>query len=208
MRSILTCILLAAFLPLSAQSDAKTILDKSAAKIKAHKAVEIDFVLTMENEKENVKDSYDGKAYMKDNLYKLDVMDVVNYYDGKAIYTYMPEVEEVTIKDPSEEQEETLNPTQLFDLHNSNFSQKLISNQGNVAYIELYPKDEELNMQKIGLWVNTGNYSIQKVVSFGKDDNNITITIKAIRQPAEIPADSFFSFDASQFPGVEVIDLR
>ena len=46
---------------------------------------------------------HEGKAWMKGNLYKLNVMDVESYYDGKNIYTYMPEVQEVNIKNPNEE---------------------------------------------------------------------------------------------------------
>ena len=69
---------------------AKEILDKAAAKFKAYPAAEIDFTLTMENPSENIHEMHEGKAWMKGNLYKLNVMDVENYYDGKNIYTYMP----------------------------------------------------------------------------------------------------------------------
>ena len=48
----------------------------------------------MENPSENIHEMHEGKAWMKGNLYKLNVMDVENYYDGKNIYTYMPEVNE------------------------------------------------------------------------------------------------------------------
>ena len=98
-----------------AQNDpkAKEILDKAAAKFKAYPAAEIDFTLTMENPSENIHEMHEGKAWMKGNLYKLNVMDVENYYDGKNIYTYMPEVQEVNIKNPNEEEEEMLNPTTL-----------------------------------------------------------------------------------------------
>lgn len=102
---------------------AKEILDKAAAKFKAYPAAEIDFTLTMENPSENIHEMHEGKAWMKGNLYKLNVMDVENYYDGKNIYTYMPEVQEVNIKNPNEEEEEMLNPTTLFDIHNQGFDQ-------------------------------------------------------------------------------------
>ena len=67
-----------------AQNGAKDILDKSAAKIKAYPAVEIEFSLIMENKEEDIREEHQGKAYMKGSLYKLEVMDVVNYYDGKT----------------------------------------------------------------------------------------------------------------------------
>ncbi len=191
-----------------AQNGAKDILDKSAAKIKAYPAVEIEFSLIMENKEEDIREEHQGKAYMKGSLYKLEVMDVVNYYDGKNIYTYMPEAQEVNLKNPSDEEEEMLNPTKIFNIHNTGFKQKLISNTGETAYIELYPNDLNKNFIKIGIWVKTSDSSIQKVESFGKDGNNLIIKIKSLKQPTQLPTDSFFKFDPAQHPEVEIVDMR
>ncbi len=191
-----------------AQNGAKDILDKSSAKIKAYPAVEIEFSLIMENKEEDIREEHQGKAYMKGSLYKLEVMDVVNYYDGKNIYTYMPEAQEVNLKNPSDEEEEMLNPTKIFNIHNTGFKQKLISNTGGTAYIELYPNDLNKNFIKIGIWVKTSDSSIQKVESFGKDGNNLIIKIKSLKQPTQLPTDSFFKFDPAQHPEVEIVDMR
>ena len=187
---------------------AKEILDKAAAKFKAYPAAEINFTLTMENPDEGINETHQGKAWMKGNLYKLNLMDVENYYDGKNIYTYMPEVEEVNIKNPNEEEEELLNPTTLFDIHNQGFEQKLVNISGNIAYIELFPTNTDRNFTKIGIWVNPATSSIQKVTSFGKDGNNVTIMLKNIKQLSPAPADTFFKFETTKHPNVEVIDLR
>ena len=76
----------------SAQTDekAKAILDKTVGQIKSYPAVEIVFDLSMINKEENIQETHPGKAYMKDNMYRIDVMDVINYFDGEVIYTYMP----------------------------------------------------------------------------------------------------------------------
>ncbi|WP_419545310.1 LolA family protein [Odoribacter laneus] len=201
-------ILIAVYLTTYAQNEAKTLLDKSTAKIKALPAVEIDFTLTMENKAEGIQEVHEGKAWMKGNLYKLHIMDVENYYDGKNIYTYMPEVKEVNLKNPSDEEEEMLSPTKIFDIHNTGFTQKLVSQEKGIAYIELYPLDEDKNFTKIGIQVKTADSSIEEVKSFGKDGNNLIIKIKNIKQPTPVPADSFFKFDTAAHPEVEVIDMR
>ena len=224
MRYFMTLLFVLLAYAVFAQNDpkAKEILDKAAAKFKAYPAAEIDFTLTMENPSENIHEMHEGKAWMKGNLYKLNVMDVENYYDGKNIYTYMPEVQEVNIKNPNEEEEEMLNPTTLFDIHNQGFDQKLVSTGNDITYIELFPTDKSRNFTKIGIWVNPATSSIQKVTSFGKDGNNVLITIKSIKQSSPVPADSldpkkqpppppadsFFKFDPAKHPEVEVIDLR
>lgn len=187
---------------------AKEILDKAAGKFKAYPAAEVDFTLQMDNQAEDIHENHQGKAYIKGHLYKLNLMEVENYYDGKYIYTYMPEVEEVNIKNPNDEEEAFLNPVTLFDIHNKGFTQKLVSQKEGTAYIELFPTAKDKNFAKIGIWVKTATSSIQKVTSFGKDGNNVTVTILSVKQPADLPADSFFKFDPAQHPGVEVIDLR
>ena len=202
---VLTLVAFIAF----AQSDskAKEVLDKAASQFKSYAAAEIEFVLTMENKAEGIQESHEGKAWMKGNKYKLNLMDVENYYNGEVIYTYMPEVQEVNIKNPSEEEEGFLNPTTLFNIHNQGFNQKWIEETNGVAYIELIPIAEK-NFAKIGVWVNTKTSSIQKVVAWGKDGNDITISIKQIKNLNPVPEDSFFSFDAKKHPDVEVIDMR
>lgn len=195
---------------LFAQNDAKAkeILDKSAAKFKAYSAVEVDFDLAMENKAENINEKHRGHAVLKGNMYRLELMDVINYYDGKNIYTYMPDAKEVNIKNPNEEEEEMLNPTNLFDIHNKGFKQKYISATNGIAYIELTPTNIKKNFKKIGIWVNPNTSMIQKVTSFGKDGNNITISIQNIKQPSQVPAATYFKFNEKEHPGVEVIDLR
>lgn len=208
MRYYIILCLLFAGISARAQNGAKDILDKSAAKIKAYPAVEIDFSLTMENKEEGIHEEHQGKAYMKGNLYRLELMDVENYYDGKTIYTYMPEAGEVNLKNPSDEEEEMLNPTKIFNIHNTGFKQKLISDTDGKAYIELYPNDLDKNFIKIGIWVKTDDSSIRKVKSFGKDGNNLIIAIKSLKQPKRIPDDTFFKFDTALHPDVEIVDMR
>lgn len=190
------------------QNEAKAILDKSAAKIKAMAAVEISFTVTMENKAENIHEEHAGKAWMKGNLYRIDVMDVENYFDGTNIYAYMTEVQEVNIKNPSEEEEAMLNPTKIFNIHNTGFKQKLVSTTNGIASIELFPNDRKKNFIKLGLHVKTSDSTIQDVTSYGKDGNNLIIKIKSIKQPSPIPTDSFFKFDVKKHPGVEVVDMR
>ena len=158
MRYFMTLLFVLLAYAVFAQNDpkAKEILDKAAAKFKAYPAAEIDFTLTMENPSENIHEMHEGKAWMKGNLYKLNVMDVENYYDGKNIYTYMPEVQEVNIKNPNEEEEEMLNPTTLFDIHNQGFDQKLVSTGNDITYIELFPTDKSRNfLGKSGHFIDT-----------------------------------------------------
>jgi outer membrane lipoprotein-sorting protein len=207
----MTCCLLAwASAPLTAQTEARAraILDNAVNKIKAYPAVEVVFSLTMENKVEGVRESYPGKAYMKENMYRIEVMDVVNYFDGELIYTYMPEVEEVNIRLPEEEQEDLLDPTILFDIYNQKFARRLLEEKDGKARVELTPKTPHKQIKTIEVQINVATNLVERVTSFGKDDNDIIIAIASLKPPAQTPDATFFRFDADAHPNVEVIDLR
>ena len=193
MKYILTFMVLALCGSLAiAQTDAKAkaILDKTVEHIKSYPAVEIVFDLSMINKAEDINETHHGKAYMKDKMYRIDVMDVVNYYDGEVIYTYMPDQEEVNIKNPEENEDEMLNPSILFDIHNQKFTQKLVENKDGKAYIELTPKQTHKQISKIGVWID------------------VVITIKSLKKPEKELDVTFFRFDKDAHPEVDVIDLR
>ena len=211
MKYILTFMVLALCGSLAiAQTDAKAkaILDKTVEHIKSYPAVEIVFDLSMINKAEDINETHHGKAYMKDKMYRIDVMDVVNYFDGEVIYTYMPDQEEVNIKNPEENEDEMLNPSILFDIHNQKFTQKLVEDKDGKAYIELTPKQTHKQISKSGVWINTKTNMVEKVTSFGKDGNDVVITIKSLKKPEKELDVTFFRFDKEAHPEVDVIDLR
>ena len=210
LKTLALLILSFATVSVSAQKDSrsKVVLDKSVAKIKSYPAVEVIFDLTMENLEENIRDTHAGKAHIKDQMYKIEIMGIVNYFDGETIYEYNPDVEEVNVKFPEENQEELMNPTILFDIHNQKFNQQLIEEKEGKAYIELTPKTPHKQITKIGVWINTSNDAVEKVTTFGKDGNNVIITIKSLKKPAEELDVAFFQFDTKANPNVEVVDLR
>lgn len=211
MKYILTFMVLALCGSLAiAQTDAKAkaILDRTVEHIKSYPAVEIVFDLSMINKAEDINETHHGKAYMKDKMYRIDVMDVVNYFDGEVIYTYMPDQEEVNIKNPEENEDEMLNPSILFDIHNQKFTQKLVENKDGKAYIELTPKQTHKQISKIGVGIDTKTNMVEKVTSFGKDGNDVVITIKSLKKPEKELDVTFFRFDKDAHPEVDVIDLR
>ena len=211
MKYILTFMVLALCGSLAiAQTDAKAkaILDRTVEHIKSYPAVEIVFDLSMINKAEDINETHHGKAYMKDKMYRIDVMDVVNYFDGEVIYTYMPDQEEVNIKNPEENEDEMLNPSILFDIHNQKFTQKLVENKDGKAYIELTPKQTHKQISKFGVWIDTKTNMVEKVTSFGKDGNDVVITIKSLKKPEKELDVTFFRFDKDAHPEVDVIDLR
>jgi outer membrane lipoprotein-sorting protein len=150
-------------------------------------------------------------------------MDVYTYFDGKTIYQHLVDAEEVNIKEPDEEDEESgLNPTQIFTLYETGFkfsyvkeqtitttttSNKTSTTTSSFHVIDLFPLDEERPFSRIRLHIDTKTLEMKSLVSIGKDGNNITIKIKDFQPNIDLK-DSDFVFDQAANPDVEVIDMR
>ncbi|MDE5423601.1 outer membrane lipoprotein carrier protein LolA [Ancylomarina sp. DW003] len=200
-------------LNLSAQENkAKVILDKVSAMNKEHSSVKAEFTFNMDNAEEDVHESSEGNIILKGNKYRLYLMDVYTYFDGKTIYQHLVDAEEVNIKEPDEEDEEAgLNPTQIFNLYETGFKFSYVEEQntpkGTFHVIDLFPLDEERPFSRIRLHIDTKSLEMKSLVSIGKDGNNITIKIKKFEPNLEF-SDSDFVFDQTANPNVEVIDMR
>jgi len=200
-------------LNVSAQENkAKTILDKVSAINKEHSSVKAEFTFNMDNAEEDVHESSDGNIILKGNKYRLYLMDVYTYFDGKTIYQHLVDAEEVNIKEPDEEDEEDgLNPTQIFSLYENGFKFGYVEEQktpaGTFHVIDLFPLDEEKPFSRIRLHIDTKSLEMKSLVSIGKDGNNITIKIKKFEPNVEFK-DSDFVFDQVANPDVEVVDMR
>jgi len=200
-------------LNVSAQENkAKTILDKVSAINKEYSSVKAEFTFNMDNAEEDVHESSDGNIILKDNKYRLYLMDVYTYFDGKTIYQHLVDAEEVNIKEPDEDDEEAgLNPTQIFTLYETGFKFSYVEEQktpaGTFHVIDLFPLDEERPFSRIRLHIDTKSLEMKSLVSIGKDGNNITIKIKKFEPNVELK-DSDFVFDQAANPDVEVVDMR
>ncbi len=200
-------------LNVSAQENkAKTILDKVSAINKEHSSVKAEFTFNMDNAEEDVHESSDGNIILKGNKYRLYLMDVYTYFDGKTIYQHLVDAEEVNIKEPDEEDEEDgLNPTQIFSLYETGFKFGYVEEQktpaGTFHVIDLFPLDEEKPFSRIRLHIDTKSLEMKSLVSIGKDGINITIKIKKFEPNVEFK-DSDFVFDQAANPDVEVVDMR
>ena len=195
---------------LCAQSDpaAKAVLDKSAEKFKAYSSAEVKFSMTMENKAEGINDSYEGVAYMMGNMYRVELMGVINFFDGENIYSYNPDIAEVTVKNPNDNEEELLQPNELFNIHNKGFVQKSAGTEGGNVKIDLIPEDDTKSFAKLTVWVSSSTNMISKVVAYGKDGNDVIVKISSFKKPASPLNESIFKYSAEAYPDAELVDLR
>jgi len=84
---------------------AKSILDEVSKKTKTYNAMLVNFTYTMENKKEKISDSQSGELLLSGEKYRLKIAGQIIYSDGKTMWTYIDEAQEVQINEKEEESE-------------------------------------------------------------------------------------------------------
>ena len=194
------------------------IINEMTAKFKTYPSLSVSFSATITQQQDRSETEQTGKLWLKNNQYKLELLpDVVMYCDGTKIYQYMPEVKEVNVAkiDPNESDEDfqLMNPQSYFYLFSSkNFKSEWVKestlNNRKVDIINLFPIHlKTTSFSRIQVMIEKSTLQLVYLKAFMKNGIHyaLTFTPYEIRQTA-LP-DSFFAFNKSEHPDVEVIDL-
>jgi len=81
------------------QNDAKSrnILSRLSKNYRTYKTIEADVAFTIDNRKENIKENQKGRVFMKGQKFRLELGEQTLICDGKTLWTYLKEVNEVTV---------------------------------------------------------------------------------------------------------------
>jgi outer membrane lipoprotein-sorting protein len=193
----------------NAQNDpkAKGILDELSAKTKAYTSIKAEFSFTTEK-KDKTKDVQNGKIETKGKKYKLEIPGHEIYCDGKTVWEFIKDANEVQIKDMETEGEGSINPSNIFTIYEKGFKYKFEGEDATTQTISLFPENpDKKKYHTAKLFVNKGKKEISSVKMLMKDGSTQTYTIKTFT-PNAVIADSEFTFDAKAHPGVSIEDLR
>ena len=181
-----------------------SLLNSMSDNYKKMKGFSTTFTYSMINLTENISDSFEGKIFVKGDKYVLNIEGQKIINDAKTSWTYMDDLNEVTVWDfdPSE-QDISLN--NIFEIYKDGFNYKYIGEVDGLNIIELYPQDNSKNYYKIVFNIDLNNY----LHSFSVFDNTNSKNVYTINEFVEEELDNtFFTFDVSLYPDIEVIDFR
>jgi outer membrane lipoprotein-sorting protein len=209
MKNILLIALLIAFTVSGiAQNDKKAtaILDEVSVKTKSYKTIKIDFTYAMDNAKEKIHDKFKGTLVSKGDKYKLTAagQDVIS--DGKTIWTYLKDANEVQINNVGDD-DDSFTPTKMLSGYTKDFKSKFIEEKGNDQVIELYPLQKGKTFTKVRLTIDKAKKQISKFVIYDRSGSTFSYIVDKLVADQPI-ADTVFSFNKAEHPGVEVNDMR
>lgn len=190
------------------QTDKKAtaILDEVSVKTKSYKTIKIDFTYAMDNAKEKIHDKFKGTLISKGDKYKLTAagQDVIS--DGKTVWTYLKDANEVQINNAGED-DDSFTPTKLLSGYSKDYKSKFIEEKGNDQVIELYPLKKGKSFTKVKLTIDKTKKQISKFVIFDRSGSTFSYLVDKFVADQAV-ADNVFSFNKAEHPGVEINDMR
>jgi outer membrane lipoprotein-sorting protein len=209
---LLTSVLLIFTTASFAQDDKKSreVLNGVSAKYRSFTSIKTSFTLTLDNPTEKISDTQHGTLYLKGNKYRIEISGQEIISDGKNVWTYMKDANEVQISD-LQTGSDAITPTNIFTMYEKGYMSKLAEEKTikgqPVQIIELVPVDKKKTFFKVQLIVTKNDKLLQSVKIFDKNGNRYTYSIEKFT-PNGINTDNAFTFNKINYPGVEIVDLR
>lgn len=193
-----------------AQGDARAsaILDKMSSKYQNMKAFSANF--TYGPEAASAK-KLSGTVVVKGSKFKLSMVGQEIYNNGKEVYTYVKEVNEVNVTAYNPGDEADFSPSKIYSIYKKGYKYQFKEEikQGAQVFevVELSPSGKNTSVSKIQITINKNDKSIKSWKIWDKKGKATMFRVDKF--VPNVPAtDAMFTFDKSKYPGVEVVDLR
>ena len=204
-KNIIACLfLLFATQAVSAQNNAEMIIRLLINQMKSHKNVEMTFNYQISPDEKTVIEGEKGHAWLQGEAYKIELADQHTISDGKIIWTYLIEDEEVMISNAADGVDNT--PLKLLTSLDESYVATLagIDPKG-IATVELAnPKGQ---YKRVTLKINTKKAELKSADIYMEDGSKAVVTIEEMKFDQEL-GEKFFTFDTKKHPKVDVIDMR
>ncbi|MBO5345431.1 MAG: outer membrane lipoprotein carrier protein LolA [Paludibacteraceae bacterium] len=196
-------VLLIAVLPVfvCAQNSAERRVKAAVAELK-RSAYEGRFTLLYYNAANDATDKQSGEITLKGNKFHITLAGNETKFDGKIQWMFVSEFNEVSITEPTAEELKEVSPLAMIEYY---VSKDKIS-EGEDGEINFYPTEpKESEYFRIELRINKSNLP-SKLVIYQKNGDKITLVWDSLNKTKV--DDSYFYFDTTKYPNVEVNDLR
>ncbi len=190
--------------------EAKKILEKTSKKFSKLKSFQVKFRLKLDMPETDDDEIKEGTLYVNGDKYRLDFGDQLVVSDGKTVWTYIKETNEVQITEEDPENQ-MFRPRDLFSDFGDEYIYALLGTKKLKEYttyvIDLTPIDKSKSYFKIRLYIDTKTYEIRRAIVFEKSGIRYALDIISFIPNAPIP-NVLFTFDTTAYPGIQITDLR
>jgi outer membrane lipoprotein-sorting protein len=189
---------------------AKALLDEVYAKVKSYDNIFVDFKFDLNNTEAGINQETRGDVTLAGEKYIFNYLGSQQLYDGRKVYTIVPENEEVTIEDLSED-ENSMSPSKMLTFYRTghNYAMDILQNiQGRkIQYVKLIPIDSDTEIKSRLLGIDSETKHIYKLIETGKNGTKTTITVNSFKTNQPL-SKTLFTFDAAKYEDKDYYIIR
>ena len=196
-------LLLVAPLKAQQQQEAMCLLDRTAEAFSKAGGIRMTFMVSAP------EGTSKGVVTLKGEKFVLEAAGMKTWFDGHTQWTYIEDMHEVNVSEPSAAELQSLSPYAWLSLYRQGYRLKLEeTGQTRICRVVMTATRADQEIRSLTVTVDRESLRLQKV-SFVPAGSRQATTVVADRYEAGLDlADAAFAFNARQYPGVEVIDLR
>ena len=195
---VICCVLSA--LSTYAAWDAKSVLDKAAAEFRKCPSVDVTFEVAIGNDTDN------GTILLQGNKFHTRLTNTTTWFDGKTMWSYVKDNEEVNVTEPKPAQLAKMNPYEFIDMYKKGYDIAFGTNTKAYFEVVLTSTNAKNSIQKAIIRINRMNYQPTYII-MGGSKADIEIKVTSYKKGKK-QADSTFRFNKSKYPNADIIDLR
>ena len=189
---------------------AKELLDQVTAKVKSYENIVIDFKYSLNNPKERINQESNGNVALQGNLYHLNFMGVTKIFDGKKVFTIVPEDEEVTQENFDANDDKAITPNKMLTFFNNGFKYAWDIPQNvkgrKIQFVKLTPSNAKDTRKEILVGIDTQTKHIYTVIEVGKNGTKTTLTVNSFKTNQPL-SKNHFTFTKSKYPNYYINKL-
>lgn len=180
----------------------QSLLNEVSNKVKNYENIQIDFKYSLENTRENVKQDTRANITLKGDNYVLNMLGASRMFDGKTIYTIVPEDEEVTISSYSKEEDKSISVSDMLTFYENGYNYKMDIQQNvrgrKIQFLKLSPIDSNTEIKNILLGIDMQTKHIYKLIQIDSSGTSYTITVNSFKTNQPI-SKNLFIFDEEKY---------
>ena len=184
-------------------NQAENLLNLASKQMESYNNIEFEFSYILNNRIENINQESSGQVTVAGEKYKLNFLDATQLFDGKLLYTIVPENEEITITKAQEVEDFGINPRELLQFYKNGYDYQWDISQRvkgkNIQFVKLIPVKEDGETEFLLVGIDTKQNHIYKIIEIGYNGTTTTLTINNMNVNSSLP-ENFFVFEEADYP--------
>jgi len=183
--------------------EAQKLLELASKKMESYDNITFEFSYVLNNRVEQINQENSGEVTVADEKYRLNFLDAIQLFDGKTLYTIVPENEEITVTEAEETEDFGINPKELLEFYKEGYdyhwdiSQRVKGKK--IQFVKLIPTQDDGGIKSLLIGIDTQENHIYKLIEVGDNGTITTLTINNMNVDNPLP-ENFFVFNVSDYP--------